>query len=53
MLKTFNSGIGMVAAVAADRADPLTALLREHGETVIPLGRVIPGQGVSYRGTLA
>jgi phosphoribosylformylglycinamidine cyclo-ligase len=53
MLKTFNCGIGMILVVAADRADALTALLREAGETVHPLGHVTAGgAGVSYKGAL-
>ncbi len=53
MLKTFNCGIGMVAVVAADRADAIAAMLREAGERVHVLGRVTAGQGVAYRGALA
>ena len=53
MLKTFNSGIGLVLVVAADRSDALAQLLREAGETVIPLGQVTAGQGVTYTGQLA
>lgn len=52
LLRTFNCGIGMIAVVARDRADALTALLSGLGETVVPLGHVRPGQGVSYRGAL-
>ena len=52
LLKTFNSGIGMIAVVAADRAEALAALLREQGETVYPLGHVTPGQGVTYTGAI-
>jgi phosphoribosylformylglycinamidine cyclo-ligase len=52
LLKTFNCGIGMIAVVALDRAEALTALLSGLGETVVPLGHVTPGQGVSYRGAL-
>ena len=52
LLKTFNCGIGMIAVVAPDRAKALTALLSGLGETVVPLGHVTPGQGVSYRGAL-
>ncbi|WP_304615152.1 phosphoribosylformylglycinamidine cyclo-ligase [Paracoccus sp. (in: a-proteobacteria)] len=53
MLKTFNSGIGMVLVVAADRAHALTDLLSQHGETVHRLGTVTAGAGVRYSGTLA
>ncbi len=52
LLRTFNCGIGMIAVVARDRADALTALLSGLGETVVPLGHVRPGQWVSYRGSL-
>ncbi len=52
MLKTFNSGLGMVLVVAPDRADALEALLREEGETVSRIGAVVAGEGVSYSGTL-
>ncbi|MEX5728499.1 phosphoribosylformylglycinamidine cyclo-ligase [Rhodovulum iodosum] len=52
MLKTFNSGIGMVLAVAPDRADALAELLAQSGETVFAIGRVAPGQGVRYSGRL-
>ena len=50
MLKTFNSGIGMVLAVAPDRAEALAAVLSEAGERVCRLGRVVEGQGVRYSG---
>lgn len=53
MLKTFNSGIGMVLVVAADRADALTALLADQGETVHRLGTVTAGAGMRYSGALA
>jgi phosphoribosylformylglycinamidine cyclo-ligase len=43
----------MVIVVAADRAEALAHLLREAGETVVPLGQVTAGQGVSYTGRLA
>lgn len=52
MLKSFNCGIGMMLVVAADRAEALTDLLREQGETVVPLGRVVEGQGVIYKGQI-
>ena len=53
MLKTFNSGVGMVLSVAADRADALTAVLADQGERVHRIGRVTEGEGVRYSGTPA
>ena len=52
MLKTFNSGIGLVMVVQAGRADAIMALLGDAGETVCRLGQVQSGQGVTYQGTL-
>ncbi|MCW3784265.1 phosphoribosylformylglycinamidine cyclo-ligase [Defluviimonas salinarum] len=52
LLKTFNSGIGMIVVVAPERAADLRLLLESEGETVHELGRVVPGQGVRYRGRL-
>ena len=52
MLKTFNCGIGMVAAVAADRADEVAGVLAAAGERVIRIGRVAPGAGVRFSGAL-
>lgn len=52
MLKTFNCGVGMVLSVSADRADALTALLADAGETVYRLGTVSAGEGVRYSGAL-
>lgn len=53
LLKTFNCGIGMILVVAEDRAEALTNLLRDEGETVTRVGRIVEGQGVIYRGTLS
>lgn len=55
MLRTFNCGIGMVAIVAAGQAAQVAAVLQEHGETVMPIGRIVPrrGAGVIYRGSIA
>ncbi len=53
MLKTCNCGVGMVLAVDADRADALSTLLQNTGETVIRLGHVTEGEGVRYTGSLA
>ena len=52
LLKTFNSGIGMIAVVAADRAEALKALLEAEGESVTVLGHVVEGAGVAYSGRL-
>ncbi len=52
MLKTFNSGVGMVLVVAPDRADALAALLAAAGETVYRMGQVSDTAGVAYTGTL-
>lgn len=52
MLKTFNCGVGMILAVAPDRAAALTDLLRGAGERVVRLGEVGGGRGVGYTGTL-
>jgi len=52
LLKTFNSGIGMIVVVAADRADALTELLTAEGETVSRMGTITNGQGVTYSGSL-
>ncbi|MCJ8139381.1 phosphoribosylformylglycinamidine cyclo-ligase [Falsirhodobacter halotolerans] len=52
LLKTFNSGIGMILVVAPDQADGLTDLLRAVGETVTRLGVVEQGAGIRYSGAL-
>jgi phosphoribosylformylglycinamidine cyclo-ligase len=52
MLRTFNCGIGMVAAVAEERAEAAAAAFAATGESVIRLGRVTEGAGVAYRGDL-
>lgn len=53
LLKTFNCGIGMVAAVDDSRADALQRLLEDEGETVYRIGCVTTGQGVGFRGALS
>jgi phosphoribosylformylglycinamidine cyclo-ligase len=55
MLRTFNCGIGMVAIVAAGQAAQVAAVLQEQGETVAPIGRIVPRRdvGVIYRGSIA
>ena len=52
MLKTFNTGIGMVAIVPADKVDVATHCFAGDGHEVIEIGRVVEGAGVIYRGSL-
>jgi phosphoribosylformylglycinamidine cyclo-ligase len=55
MMRTFNCGIGMIAVVAAGQAAQVAAVLQEAGETVTPIGRIVPRRdtGVIYRGSLS
>jgi phosphoribosylformylglycinamidine cyclo-ligase len=52
MLKTFNCGVGMIVVAAPSYAETVARALAAGGETVIALGRVVKGKGVTYRGTL-
>ena len=52
LLKTFNCGIGLIVVAAPDRAEALAHVLREAGETVTEIGRVVEGEGVIYKGRL-
>jgi phosphoribosylformylglycinamidine cyclo-ligase len=52
MLKTFNCGVGMVLVCAPERAEALTALLGQAGETLYRLGSVTDTPGVTYEGAL-
>jgi phosphoribosylformylglycinamidine cyclo-ligase len=42
MLRTFNCGIGMVAAVAAEAVDDVLSALRAQGLTPAVIGEVAP-----------
>ncbi|MET0178953.1 MAG: phosphoribosylformylglycinamidine cyclo-ligase [Novosphingobium sp.] len=44
MARTFNCGIGMVLAVAADEAEAVTRDLGEAGETVLRIGEIVEGE---------
>jgi phosphoribosylformylglycinamidine cyclo-ligase len=52
MYRTFNMGIGMIVACAADDAERVTAMLQSAGETRVHLiGRIVEGEpGVVYGG---
>ncbi len=52
LLRTFNAGVGLVLVVAPETATALTEQLRNEGEQVIALGRVVEGAGVFTRGAL-
>jgi phosphoribosylformylglycinamidine cyclo-ligase len=55
MLRTFNCGVGMLAAVAAEDAERLVEHLVAAGETAAVIGSLIErtGEPVTFRGTLA
>ncbi|QMU58196.1 MAG: phosphoribosylformylglycinamidine cyclo-ligase [Boseongicola sp.] len=53
MLKTFNSGIGMVVVASADGAQNVIDELIAAGETAVRIGTVVPGEGVIYSGHLS
>jgi phosphoribosylformylglycinamidine cyclo-ligase len=52
MLRTFNCGIGMILVLSPDRAEETVRQLHQAGETLVALGRVVPGTGVRYHGHL-
>lgn len=44
-LKTFNMGIGMCVICPPDAVADVTASLKEHGESVFEIGRIVAGSG--------
>lgn len=52
MLKTFNCGIGMVAAVTPDKVDVARVMFAMAGHDVFEIGKVVEGEGVRYTGSL-
>ena len=54
MLRSFNSGIGMVLVVGKDDALEVRAALEKAGERVVLMGEMIPAADskVVYEGTL-
>lgn len=55
MLRTFNCGVGMLVAVAAEDADALVAKLEGHGETASVVGELVErtGDAVEFSGALS
>ncbi|MEM9780293.1 MAG: AIR synthase-related protein, partial [Pseudomonadota bacterium] len=51
-LRTYNCGIGMVVAVAPDRAANMLSTLEEAGENAAIIGAVTEGSGLKFSGTL-
>ena len=45
MYRTFNCGVGMVLAVAADNADKVIHVLTEQGESAVIIGKIESSQG--------
>lgn len=56
MLRTFNCGVGMIAVVEPTKVKDVTAILSQHGESVVTLGTLEPrkagANGVVYSGQL-
>ena len=55
MLRTFNCGVGMLLAVAAEDVDATLELLRQQGETAFEVGELVPreDEAVTFTGALA
>ncbi|SLN48603.1 phosphoribosylformylglycinamidine cyclo-ligase [Oceanibacterium hippocampi] len=49
MLRTFNCGIGMIAVVAAERAEALTACFRDAAVPTVAIGRLEAADGGAER----
>ena len=52
LLKTFNAGVGMIAVVPADRVEEAKAAFATDGHAAFVIGRIAPGSGVTYTGSL-
>jgi phosphoribosylformylglycinamidine cyclo-ligase len=52
MARTFNCGVGMVLAVAPSKVELVRSRLKEAGEDVLPIGRIVEGdKGCTVRGS--
>ena len=52
MLKTFNTGVGMVAVVPADKVAAAKEAFASDGHTAFEMGRITAGGGVRYSASL-
>lgn len=52
LLKTFNSGLGMIAVVPAEKVEAATQAFASDGQAAIRIGQITAGGGVSYKGSL-
>jgi phosphoribosylformylglycinamidine cyclo-ligase len=46
MFRTFNMGLGLVLAVPEEAASEAIRVIRDAGSEAVPVGRVLPGEGV-------
>ena len=53
MLKTFNSGVGMIAVVPQEKVEAATQAFASDGHAAFEIGRITAGSGVRYSGTLS
>ena len=52
LLKTFNSGMGMIAVVSPDDVDAAKGAFATDGHAAVEIGRITSTAGVAYKGTL-
>ena len=52
MLRTFNCGVGLVLVVDKNDEEEVIGLLKDKGETVIPLGKIVTGDKINFIGKL-
>lgn len=52
LLKTFNCGVGMIAAVPQGRVTAAVEAFAEDGHAAFEIGRITQGSGVTYKGAL-